>query len=179
MVDAGEIYHPLRWTPAEAFQLLNDVPRLEAAGVIVRVPTAWRANRPPRPQVTGAVGGKPPSGLGTDALLDFTMGVSLDGEPLSNAERRVPRLPSFGAFCGVRARAKCMTATPIPRKSAIGVKAEAPCSQLLGAMSSGSKNRCSLVGSARVTYTRLLNQVLGSRGDNRRDRNGDNGLRVT
>ena len=85
MVDAGEIYHPLRWTPAEAFQLLNDVPRLEAAGVIVRVPTAWRANRPPRPQVTGAVGGKPPSGLGTDALLDFKMGVSLDGEPLSNA----------------------------------------------------------------------------------------------
>ncbi len=24
MVDAGEIYHPLRWTPAEAFQLLTD-----------------------------------------------------------------------------------------------------------------------------------------------------------
>src|SRR5215212_6277288 len=30
MVDAGEIYHPLRWTPAEAFQLLTDTPRLEA-----------------------------------------------------------------------------------------------------------------------------------------------------
>jgi hypothetical protein len=86
MVDAGEIYHPLRWTPAEAFQLLTDVPRLEAAGVIVRVPTAWRGNRPPRPQVTGTVGGKPPSGLGTDALLDFKMGVSLDGEPLTEAE---------------------------------------------------------------------------------------------
>jgi len=86
MVDAGEIYHPLRWTPGEAFQLLTDVPRLEAAGVIVRVPTAWRANRPPRPQVTGAVGGKPPSGLGKDALLDFQMGVSLDGEPLTKAE---------------------------------------------------------------------------------------------
>jgi superfamily II DNA or RNA helicase len=86
MVDAGEIYHPLRWTPAEAFQLLTDVPRLEAAGVIVRVPTAWRANRPPRPQVTGTVGGKPPSGLGKDALLDFKMGVTLDGEPLTEAE---------------------------------------------------------------------------------------------
>jgi non-specific serine/threonine protein kinase len=83
MVEAGEIYHPLRWTPAEAFQLLTDVPRLEAAGVVVRVPTAWRANRPPRPQVTATVGGKPPSGLGTDALLDFKMGVSLDGEPLT------------------------------------------------------------------------------------------------
>lgn len=86
MVEAGEIYHPLRWTPAEAFQLLTDTARLEAAGVIVRVPTAWRAHRPPRPQVTAMVGGKPPSGLGTDALLDFKMGVSLDGEPLTNAE---------------------------------------------------------------------------------------------
>lgn len=86
MVDAGEIYHPLRWTPAEAFQLLTDVPRLEAAGVIVRVPAAWRASRPPRPQVTATVGGKPPTGLGTDALLDFKMGVSLDGEPLTAAE---------------------------------------------------------------------------------------------
>src|SRR5450759_4751703 len=26
MVDAGEIYHPLRWTPAEAFRLLMDLP---------------------------------------------------------------------------------------------------------------------------------------------------------
>jgi len=86
MVESGEIYHPLRWTPAQALQLLTDTPRLEAAGVIVRVPSAWRANRPPRPQVTATVGGKPPSGLGTAALLDFKMGVSLDGEPLTSAE---------------------------------------------------------------------------------------------
>src|SRR5207249_2406680 len=61
MVEAGEIFHPLRWTPAEAFQLLTDVPRLESAGVIVRVPGTWRANRPMRPQVTATVGGKAPS----------------------------------------------------------------------------------------------------------------------
>jgi non-specific serine/threonine protein kinase len=86
MVEAGEIYQPLRWTPAEAFQLLTDVPRLEAAGIVVRVPTTWQANRPPRPQVTATVGGRPPSGLGTDSPLDFRMGVSLDGEPLTDAE---------------------------------------------------------------------------------------------
>jgi non-specific serine/threonine protein kinase len=86
MVEAGEIYHPLRWTPAEAFQLLTDVPCLEAAGIVVRVPAGWRANRPPRPQVTATVGSKPPSGLGTDALLDFRTGVSLDGDPLTSAE---------------------------------------------------------------------------------------------
>jgi hypothetical protein len=86
MVDSGEIFHPLRWTPAEAYQLLTDVSRLEAAGVIVRVPGTWRANRPPRPQVSATVGAKPPTGLGTDALLDFRMEVILDGERLTAPE---------------------------------------------------------------------------------------------
>jgi non-specific serine/threonine protein kinase len=88
MVDAGEIFHPLRWTPREALQLLRDVPELEAAGVVVRMPAAWRGNRPPRPRVTGTVGGKPPSGLGRNALLDFRMEVTLDGETLTAAEIR-------------------------------------------------------------------------------------------
>ncbi|MBI3049210.1 MAG: ATP-dependent helicase [Acidobacteria bacterium] len=86
MVDSGEIFHPLRWTPAEAYQLLTDLPQLEAAGVIVRVPGTWRASRPPRPQVSAIVGAKPPSGLGTHALLDFQMDVTLDGERLTAAE---------------------------------------------------------------------------------------------
>jgi non-specific serine/threonine protein kinase len=86
MVDAGEIFHPLRWTPAQAMQLLRDVPQLESAGVVVRMPAVWRANRPPRPKVTVTIGGKPPSMLGADALLDFRMEVTLDGESLTAAE---------------------------------------------------------------------------------------------
>ena len=86
MVDAGEIFHPLRFSPREAFQLLTDVPRLEAAGVVVRVPGNWKARRPPRPQVTATVGGKKPSGLGMDALLDFHAEVTLDGERLTAEE---------------------------------------------------------------------------------------------
>jgi non-specific serine/threonine protein kinase len=86
MVDAGEIFHPLRWTPREALQLLRDTPNLETAGVVVRMPAAWRGNRPPRPRVTGTVGTKSPSGLGQNALLDFQMEVTLDGEPLTSAE---------------------------------------------------------------------------------------------
>jgi non-specific serine/threonine protein kinase len=76
----------LRWTPAEAFQLLTDLPLLEAAGIIVRVPGTWRANRPPRPQVSATVGGTAPSGIGADALMDFHMEVTLDGERLTAAE---------------------------------------------------------------------------------------------
>jgi non-specific serine/threonine protein kinase len=86
MVDAGEIFHPLRWTPREALQLLRDVPRLETAGVVVRTPATWRGNRPPRPRVTGTLGTKAPSGLGQNALLDFNIDVTLDGEPLTSAE---------------------------------------------------------------------------------------------
>ncbi|MGH9407626.1 MAG: DEAD/DEAH box helicase [Terriglobia bacterium] len=86
MVERGEIFHPLRWIPEEAFQFLRDVPQLESAGVVVRMPAAWRASRPPRPQVTATVGGKPASGLGADALLDFRLEVTLDGEGLSARE---------------------------------------------------------------------------------------------
>src|SRR5271165_6735440 len=70
MADTGEISNPLRWRPNKAFQLLSDVPKLESAGVVVRMPAAWRTNRPLRAQVTATVGGKAPSGLGKDALLD-------------------------------------------------------------------------------------------------------------
>ncbi len=86
MVDEGAIFHPLRWQPSEAMQFLRDVPQLENAGVVVRMPAAWRANRPARPQVSATVGGRAPSGLGRDALLDFRMEVSLDGEKLSRTE---------------------------------------------------------------------------------------------
>jgi superfamily II DNA or RNA helicase len=86
MVDTGEVFHPLRWTPSEAFRLLTDIPLLEAAGVVVRVPGSWRGNRPARPRVTATVGGKAPARLGRDALLDFRMEVTLDGEALTSAE---------------------------------------------------------------------------------------------
>ncbi|MEA2991051.1 MAG: hypothetical protein QOG83_3762 [Alphaproteobacteria bacterium] len=86
MVDAGEIFHPLRWSPQQALQFLKDVPALENAGVLVRMPASWRMNRPARPQVKATVGGKAPAYLGTDALLDFQIEVTLDGEKLSAAD---------------------------------------------------------------------------------------------
>ena len=86
MVEAGEIYHPLRWLPADAYQFLMDVPKLEAAGIIVRAPGTWQAGRPARPLVSASVGTRVPSLLGKDALLDFNMDVTLDGETLSADE---------------------------------------------------------------------------------------------
>jgi len=86
MLAQGEIYHPLRWTPADALRLLADTPKLQAAGVVVRAPLSWPGGRPTRPLVSASVGQQPPSLLGTDALLDFNMHVTLDGERLDSAD---------------------------------------------------------------------------------------------
>ncbi len=88
MVQRGDVYHPLRWTPREAHDFLKEVPALEAAGVVVRVPDWWNARTPPRPQVKVTVGGKAPSHLGKDAVLDFSVEVAVGGEPLTAEERR-------------------------------------------------------------------------------------------
>ena len=86
MIDAGEIFHPLRWGPAEASRFLHSLPELETAGVVVRMPATWRANRPARPRVTATVGSRRPSALGLEGVLDFRMSVILDGEPLTEDE---------------------------------------------------------------------------------------------
>ena len=88
MVDDGEIFHPLRWSSGDAARFLASVPELESAGVVVRMPATWRANRPARPQVTATVGARAPSTVGLDAVMDFRMAVTLEGEPLTNQEVR-------------------------------------------------------------------------------------------
>jgi non-specific serine/threonine protein kinase len=88
MVDAGEIFHPLRWTAAEAARFLSSAAELEHAGVVLRMPATWHANRPSRPQVTATIGTAAPSVVGLEGLLDFRMEVTLEGEPLSEEEIR-------------------------------------------------------------------------------------------
>ncbi len=86
LVESGEIYHPLTWTSREAYRFLQDIPKLESAGLIVRVPDWWRAKNPPRPVVSVKIGDVPGVQLGADALLDFRVNVALDGESLTEAE---------------------------------------------------------------------------------------------
>lgn len=87
MIDRGDIYHPLAWSAREAHDFLKEVPSLEAAGVAVRVPDWWSARAPTRVLASVTVGGKAPPQLGADAVLDFKVGLALDGETLSAKER--------------------------------------------------------------------------------------------
>jgi non-specific serine/threonine protein kinase len=86
LVDSGDVYHPLVWSPRQAYRFLQDIPIFEESGLIVRVPNWWTPRHPPRPIVNVQVDGQARSRLGAEALLDFTVGVALDGEPLSETE---------------------------------------------------------------------------------------------
>jgi non-specific serine/threonine protein kinase len=86
LVDSGRVFKALPWTPAEAYRFLKDVPACEAAGVMVRLPDWWKGARPPRPRVNVRIGQARAAGLGADTLLDFSAAVTLDGEPLTDAE---------------------------------------------------------------------------------------------
>jgi superfamily II DNA or RNA helicase len=84
LVDAGDVFHPLSWKADQAFRFLKDIPLFESAGVVVRVPDWWKAR--PRPTVDVRVGGVRGTAIGADGLLDFSVQVSLGGDPLSEEE---------------------------------------------------------------------------------------------
>lgn len=86
LVDSGDIYHPLSWSPQEAHRFLCEIALYEQAGVVVRMPDWWSAKNKPRPKVSVSVGGKAPSTLGMDALLDFNVSLTLDGKKLTKRE---------------------------------------------------------------------------------------------
>ena len=85
LVDTGEIFHPLRWTPAEAYRFLQDAPALEDSGLLVRMPDWW-SKTPPRVRVGVSIGQKRQSQFGVDAMLDFQVRLALEGETLSDEE---------------------------------------------------------------------------------------------
>jgi len=85
LVEEGDVYHPLAWSPAEAHRFLQSIPAYENAGLLVRLPDWWR-KRSRRPRVSATVGEKKNVQLGLDALLDFKLEVEVDGQNLSRKE---------------------------------------------------------------------------------------------
>ena len=94
LVNSGDIYHPLSWTPKEAHRFLCEIALYEQAGLVVRMPDWWSTKKRPRPKVSVTVGGKVPSSLGMNALLDFDVRLSLNGKKLT--KREIEELLSAG-----------------------------------------------------------------------------------
>ena len=103
LFDSGDLYRPLVWTAAEAYSLLRSIPALEAAGLAVRIPDWWRDGRTARPQASARIGGTPPVSLGAEAMLDFSVALTLEGEPLTPQEQR-QLLAAAGGLIRLRGR---------------------------------------------------------------------------
>jgi superfamily II DNA or RNA helicase len=86
LVDSGQIYHPLAWSPKEAYEFLQAIPHFESSGLIVRVPDWWNAKKPTRARVGVKINSKDSAGIGLDAMLQFSVNMSLDNETLTPAE---------------------------------------------------------------------------------------------
>ena len=97
LVETGDIFHPLAWTPADAYRLLKDAPLLEESGLLVKLPDWWRKR--PRPRVAVRIGEKSQSRFGADTMLDFKVGLALGDEPLSEKEWREILASEEGLAC--------------------------------------------------------------------------------
>lgn len=84
LLETSDIYHPLAWTPEEAYLFLKDVPALEESGLVVRLPDWWKKR--PRPRVKVSIGSKSGAGLSAQALLDFRVQLTLNGTDLTPEE---------------------------------------------------------------------------------------------
>ena len=86
LYETGEIYQPLAWTPRQAYDFIKAIPLFESSGLIVRVPDWWNAKKPVRPVVSVKIDSKNSAGIGLDAMMQFSVGMSLEGETLSPDE---------------------------------------------------------------------------------------------
>jgi hypothetical protein len=89
MVESRHIFQPLAWTAAEAWAFLHEVPAMEAAGLIIKIPDWWeKKNTTHRIAVTATIEPeqKKASSLGMDSLLRFDVAISMGGDQLSEAE---------------------------------------------------------------------------------------------
>lgn len=88
LLNSKAVFSPQAWSIRQAHRFLTEMRQIEEAGIVVRVPDWWSARRPPRPEVQVRIGERQTSAVGLDSLLDFRAELSLEGEELSEAERR-------------------------------------------------------------------------------------------
>ena len=81
---SGEMFHPLRLTTNEAWQILRDIPKIEESGIVCRIPDWWKKSRQ-KARVSVSLT-KKKSLLGLDTILGMEGYLEVDGEKLTKAE---------------------------------------------------------------------------------------------
>lgn len=84
-VESGEMFHPLRLTSDEAYEILKDIPKIEAAGIVCRIPNWWR-RKSAGFGVNVRVNAKKESFVGLESIVSADPQLTVDGEPLTREE---------------------------------------------------------------------------------------------
>ncbi|MCC6124926.1 MAG: DEAD/DEAH box helicase [Pirellulales bacterium] len=84
LVESGDVYQPLAWTPRQAYRFLKDAPVFEESGILVRLPDWWKKR--PRPRVGVTIGDKKQNRFSAERMLDFKLERALGDEELTEAE---------------------------------------------------------------------------------------------
>jgi len=86
LLDSGDLYQALAWTPRQAYRFLKEVPVLEESGVLVRLPDWWKKR--PRPRAGIKIGDQKQAKFHVGAMLDFQLQRALGDQELTEAEWR-------------------------------------------------------------------------------------------
>ena len=85
LLESRRIFQPCALSVGEAYSFLKGVAKYEEAGLLVRTGRIW-AKAPPKARVSVSVGKSKGGSLNAHALCDFSVDVTIDGEPLSEDE---------------------------------------------------------------------------------------------
>ncbi len=82
LLESRRIFQPCALSVGEAYSFLKGITKYEEAGLLVRTGRIW-AKTPPKAKVSVSVGQSKGGSLNAYALCDFSVGVTINGEPLS------------------------------------------------------------------------------------------------
>ena len=88
LVDTGDVFHPLAWTPDEAYAFLQEIPLYEECGLVAELPNWWKRRARPRVSVTLGASRDAKGAVGADAMLSFDVALVLGDEQLTEQELR-------------------------------------------------------------------------------------------
>ncbi|MCD7893070.1 MAG: DEAD/DEAH box helicase [Erysipelotrichaceae bacterium] len=84
-METGEMFHPVKLTAKEAYELLLCVPEIEKCHVKCRVPNWWRKKNSSI-SINVSIGDREPSTVGFNAILEMDARLAVNGQKLSDAE---------------------------------------------------------------------------------------------
>ena len=86
LLESGELFYPLNFTPDESYQFLKEIPLYENAGILCRIPNWWRSGNKSTSLSISFGNKKRNSFLGLDSLIDFNTKITVGGVELTPGE---------------------------------------------------------------------------------------------